>query len=123
MSSNYLHPAILLYMDRLADWSSYFTYAKGDGVDIESERQALMGVLETTANICSEVEESCRETWEEPATLVDGNVILPAATQKAYDLLKESGIVSLNVKEKYGGFGLGHFGRNISSCVRPGCTT
>ena len=109
MSSNYLHPAIHLYMDRLADWQAYFTLRKGDDVDVESEHAALMGVLETAAGICSSVEESCRESWDEPARLEDGEVILPEATQNAYDLLKESGIVSLNVAEEYGGFDLPHF--------------
>ena len=89
--SGYLHDGILLYLDRLADWESYFNLAKGDDADAESEREALRGVLETAASICEEIETESRETWDTPAKLVDGQVILPDATQKAYDMLKEAG--------------------------------
>ncbi len=106
MSSAYLHDAILLYLEKIADWTSFFNLTKGDGVDVESESAAIKGVLETAADICAAIEESSRDSWEEPARLVDGEVVLPEATQKAYDLLKEAGIVSLNVREEWGGFEL-----------------
>jgi len=110
---SYLHDGILLYLDRLADWEQYYTLAKGEDCDVASERDALRGVLETAASICEQVQEDCRETWEEPAELVDGEVVLPDATQKAYELLKEAGLVSLSVKEEYGGFELPGFATNI----------
>jgi alkylation response protein AidB-like acyl-CoA dehydrogenase len=110
---SYLHSGILLYLDRIADWESYFSLTKGADADAESEREALRGVLETAASICEQVEDECRETWETPATLVDGEVVLPAATQKAYDLLKEAGLVSLSVREEYGGFELPGFASNV----------
>ena len=110
---SYLHDGILLYLDRLADWEQYYTLAKGEDCDVASERVALRGVLETAASICEQVQEDCRETWEEPAELVDGEVVLPDATQKAYELLKEAGLVSLSVKEEYGGFELPGFATNI----------
>ncbi|MBW2389280.1 MAG: acyl-CoA dehydrogenase family protein, partial [Deltaproteobacteria bacterium] len=110
---SYLHSGILLYLDRLADWESYFSLTKGGDADSESEREALRGVLETAASICEQVEDESRETWETPAALVDGEVVLPAATQKAYDLLKEAGLVSLSVREEYGGFELPGFASNV----------
>ncbi len=110
---SYLHNGITLYLDRVADWEQYFNLAKGEDCDIESEREALRGVLETAASICEEVEADCRETWDQPAELVDGEVIIPEATQKAYELLKEAGLVSLNVREEYGGFELPGFASNI----------
>ena len=45
----YLHDGILLYLDRLADWEQYYTLAQGEHSDVASEREALRGVLETTA--------------------------------------------------------------------------
>jgi len=124
---SYLHDGIFLYLDRLADWQSYFSLAKGEDADVESEVAALRGVLETCASICEEVEADCRETWDEPAELIDGEVILPRATQKAYDLLKEAGLVSLNVREEFGGFELPGFACNVViqmiSRANPGLMT
>ncbi|MFT5443537.1 MAG: alkylation response protein AidB-like acyl-CoA dehydrogenase [Myxococcota bacterium] len=125
--ATYLHEGILLYLDRIADWDSYFSLTKGDDVDIASEREALRAVLETAASICEGVEADCRETWETPAKLVDGEVILPEATQKALDLLQEAGLVSVNVREEYGGFHLPGFVSNIIlqmiSRANPGLMT
>jgi 3-(methylthio)propanoyl-CoA dehydrogenase len=111
--SSYLHDGILLYLDRIADWDSYFNFTKGEDSDIESERDALRGVLETAASICEEIEAPCRETWEQAAELVDGEVILPESSQKAYEMLKEAGLVSLSVREEYGGFELPGFASNV----------
>ena len=47
----YLHDGILLYLDRLADWEQYYTLAQGEHSDVASEREALRGVLETTASL------------------------------------------------------------------------
>ncbi len=124
---SYLHNGILLYLDRLADWQSYFSLTKGDDANLESEREALRGVLETAASICEQVEAESRETWETPAKLIDGEVILPEATQKAYDLLKEAGLVSLSVREEFGGFELPGFVSNVViqmvSRANPGLMT
>lgn len=111
--SSYLHDGILLYLDRIADWESYFNLAKGEDSDVDSERDALRGILETTASICEQIEGPSRETWDQMAQLVDGEVVLPEATQKAYDLLKEAGLVSLSVREEYGGFELPGFASNV----------
>jgi len=37
MSSAYLHDAILLYLEKLADWSSFYSLTKGDGVDVAGD--------------------------------------------------------------------------------------
>jgi alkylation response protein AidB-like acyl-CoA dehydrogenase len=59
--------------------------------------------------------------------LIDVEVILPEATQKAYDLLKEAGLVSLNVREEFGGFDLPGFASNVViqmiSRANPGLMT
>ncbi|MCS5618900.1 MAG: acyl-CoA dehydrogenase family protein, partial [Myxococcota bacterium] len=111
--SSYLHDGILLYLERIADWESYFNFTKGEDSDIESERDALRGVLETAASICEKIEGPCRETWDQAAELVDGEVILPESSQKAYEMLKEAGLVSLSVREEYGGFELPGFASNV----------
>ena len=41
----YLHDGLLLYLNELVDWDSYFRYQKGEDVDVEAERAALIGVL------------------------------------------------------------------------------
>ena len=111
--SSYLHDGILLYLERIADWESYFNFTKGEDSDIQSERDALRGVLETAASICEKIEGPSRETWDQAAELVDGEVILPESSQKAYEMLKEAGLVSLSVREEYGGFELPGFASNV----------
>jgi alkylation response protein AidB-like acyl-CoA dehydrogenase len=104
--SSYLQDGILIYFEELFDWDSYFRFKKGEGVDVESERAALIGVVETAAGICSEIEPLAREGWELTPSLVDGEIVQVPHLAKAYDLLREAGLVSLGVKEKYGGFDL-----------------
>ena len=58
--AGYLNDVVRLYLDELIDWESYFTWTKGDDVDVDSERAALLEVLETAAQICSELEPQTR---------------------------------------------------------------
>ena len=103
--AGYLHDGILLYFRELVDWDGYYRLRKGDDVDLEAERGALLTVLETLAGICQEIEPEAREGWEEPARLVDGEVVQPEHVRKGYERLKEAGLVSLAIGEEYGGFG------------------
>ena len=103
--AGYLHDGILLYFRELVDWDGYYRLCKGDDVDLEAERGALLAVLETLAGICQEIEPEAREGWEEPARLVDGEVVQPEHVRKGYERLKEAGLVSLAIGEEYGGFG------------------
>jgi alkylation response protein AidB-like acyl-CoA dehydrogenase len=102
----YLHDGLLVYLNELTDWDSFYRYSKGDSVDVESERAALLGVLETCAEICARIEPAALEGWEQPAQLVDGEVVPPAHIRDGYEALREAGLVSLAVKEQYGGFEL-----------------
>ena len=43
------------------DWDNYFRLRKGDDVDVELERDALVSVLETSAEICREISEAKAE--------------------------------------------------------------
>jgi len=103
---NYLSDGLLLYINQLIDWESYFHWRKGPDVDVAAEREALLGVLETAAAICAEIEQEARPGWEQSARLEDGRVIYPPHIQKGYDMLAEAGLVSLGVEEQYGGFEL-----------------
>jgi alkylation response protein AidB-like acyl-CoA dehydrogenase len=103
---NYLSNAVLLYVNELIDWDSFYAWHKGPDVDVDSERAALVGILETAAGICAEIETDAREGWEQAARLENGEVIYPAHIQKGYDMLAAAGLVSLGVKEEYGGFEL-----------------
>ena len=111
--ASYLHDGILLYLKDLVDWDGYYRLRKGEDVDLEAERGAMMTVLETVAEICQGIEPEAREGWEEPAKLVDGEVVQPAHIRNAYDKLKEAGLVSLAIEEQYGGFALPIFAANV----------
>jgi alkylation response protein AidB-like acyl-CoA dehydrogenase len=104
--AGYVHDGLLVYLNRLVDWDSYFQLRKGEGVDVEAERSALVGVLETVAEICREIEVESREHWAEPARLVNGQVELPAHVQRGYERLRAAGLVSLGIEERFGGFAL-----------------
>jgi alkylation response protein AidB-like acyl-CoA dehydrogenase len=104
--TGYLHDGILIYLGDLVNWGDYYRLRRGDAADVEAERAALQSILETTAEICRQVEVEARESWEEPARLENGEVVVPAYLQKAYDNLREAGLVSLSIREEYGGFEL-----------------
>ena len=111
--SAYLGDAVLLYLQELIDWESYFTWRKGEASDLEVDRAALHEVLETGAQICEEMEPALRAGWDECARLEDGEVIYPPHIQEALDKLREAGLVSFGVDEEYDGFGLPSFVANV----------
>jgi alkylation response protein AidB-like acyl-CoA dehydrogenase len=112
--SDYLNDVVGLYLNELIDWESYFAWRKGEDVDVDGEREALAGVLETAAQICAGFEGAMRAGWEEDARLEDGKVIYPAHIADAYAQLKEAGLISFGVEEKYGGFELPSFVANVT---------
>ncbi len=104
--ADYLHDGVLLYLNQMVDWDSYYHMRKGDDVDVVSEREALLGVLQTAAQICREIEPESRSGWHEPSRLENGEVVWPPAIQRGYERLREAGLVSYSVREEYGGFEL-----------------
>lgn len=104
--AGYLSDGILVYLEGLIDWDQYFHYRKGDGVDVDAERAALRGVLETCAEVCEQIEPLARAGWAEEARLEDGEVVKPEHSRRGYELLRDAGLVSLAVKEEHGGFDL-----------------
>ena len=109
----YFSPVVGLYLDKLLPWDEYFELRNGVGADLESERGTLRTVLETAAQICSELEPELRAGWHAEARLEDGDVRLPPHIQKAYDTLAGSGLVSFGVEEAYGGYGLPTWVTNV----------
>jgi alkylation response protein AidB-like acyl-CoA dehydrogenase len=104
--ADYLNDGILLYLRDLVDWEGYYRLRRGDDADVEAERAALETIVETMAGICQGIEPEAREAWEEPAKLVDGEVVVPQYIEKAYEMFREAGLVSVGVNEKYGGYDL-----------------
>lgn len=104
--ASYLNDGMLLYLDHLVDWDTYYRWRKGEDVDAASERETLRVICDTAAEICASIEPDARAGWEEAARLVDGEVQVPEHIQAGYDKLREAGIVSLGVDEAYGGVGL-----------------
>ena len=111
--SAYLSDAVLLYLQELIEWESYFSWRKGEASDVELERAALREVLETAAQICAEQEPKLRAGWYECPRFEGGEVHFPPHIQETYDKLREAGLISFGVEEEYGGFGLPSFVANV----------
>ena len=111
--SEYMGDAVLLYLQELIDWESYFNWRKGEASDVEVDRAALKDVLETAAQICEEQEPALRAGWHQSATLEGDEVVFPPHIQETIDKLREAGLVSFGVEEEYGGFGLPSFVSNV----------
>ncbi len=111
--TDYLSDVVLLYLQELIDWESYFKWRKGEATDADAERAALREVLETAAQICEEHEPELRAGWHESARLENGEVVYPAHIAKTLEKLSEAGLISFGVEEKYGGFGLPSLVANV----------
>ncbi|TMA35628.1 MAG: hypothetical protein E6J87_03100 [Deltaproteobacteria bacterium] len=109
----YLSPIVELYLKHLIPWDEYFALRKGSDVDARTERETLESVLQTAAQICTELEPSLRASWHAEAKLVGGEVQYPPAIRAAYDTLARAGLVSFGVSEGYGGYGLPSWMANV----------
>jgi len=109
----YLSPVVELYLRHLISWDEYFALRKGSDADAASERETLESVLQTAAQICTELEPSLRASWHAEAKLVGGEVQYPPAIRSAYDTLARAGLVSFGVSETYGGYGLPSWMANV----------
>jgi alkylation response protein AidB-like acyl-CoA dehydrogenase len=111
--SAYLSDVVLLYLDELIDWESYFNWRRGEASDLDVDRAALREVLETAAQICEEQEPKLRAGWDQSARLENGKVLYPPHIAETLDKLRQAGLVSFGVEEQYGGFGLPAFVSNV----------
>jgi len=102
--SNYFDASMRLYLEKLIDWDRLLGLLRQGKVDREAEVGAYRSVLETVAALASSFERPAREAWEAPAELTpDGGARPPEHIRKAYDALRQNGLVALPVAEEYGG--------------------
>ena len=88
--SNYLTPAMRLYLERLVDWEGLLSLRRGGPVDREAELGAFRTILETAGALAAEFERPAREGWFAEAELTaDGGARPPAHIRAAYEKLKE----------------------------------
>jgi alkylation response protein AidB-like acyl-CoA dehydrogenase len=105
--SDYLSDTARLYLKELVDWETLLTLWRGESVDVEAEVGAYQTILETAASLVQGFEAEARENWSAEAELTpDGGAVSPPHIRRAYDQLREAGLVSLPVAEEYGGYGL-----------------
>ena len=109
----YLSDVVLLYLDELIDWDSYFNWRRGEASDVPVDRAALREVLETAAQICQAQEPKLRAGWQQSARLEKGQVVYPPHIAETLEKLRAAGLVSFGVDEQYGGFGLPAFVANV----------
>jgi alkylation response protein AidB-like acyl-CoA dehydrogenase len=96
-----------LYVDQLMDWEPLLMLRSGESVDVAAEVGAYRTILETVAALAADFEKPARENWSAEAELTpDGGAAPPAHMRKAYEQLREAGLVSLPVPEEYGGYGV-----------------
>ena len=88
--SAYLNDVIRLYLDELVDWEAYFAWSKGGVPDVDAERDALLGIVETAAQICAGLEPETRAGWDEEAQLEDGVVVPPPHITRAYEPIRDA---------------------------------
>jgi hypothetical protein len=76
-------------------------------VDLEAEIGAYRTILETTASLAASFEPEARKNWSVEAELTpDGGAQSPPHICRAYEALREAGLVALTVGEAHGGFAL-----------------
>ncbi|HKA14871.1 MAG TPA: acyl-CoA dehydrogenase family protein, partial [Myxococcota bacterium] len=109
----YFSPVVDLYLQHMIAWDEYFDLRGGAQADPRAERETLETVLQTAAQICTELEPSLRASWHAEAKLVGGEVQYPPAIRAAYDTLAKAGLVSFGVAEAYGGYGLPSWVANV----------
>lgn len=105
--ADYFGGAMRLYLERLVDWEALLRLRRGAAFDLDAETGAFRSVLETAASLAESFEEEARRNWHAEASLTeDGGATSPPHIRRAYDALREAGLLSLSVDEEFGGHGL-----------------
>ena len=47
----YLNDGVLIYMNQLIDWDTYFQRRKGDSTDVDAECAAMLDILRTSGTV------------------------------------------------------------------------
>ena len=105
--ADYFNTGMQLYLDHLVDWKELLETRSGGPVDVEAEVGAFRTILETAGALAASFEPEARKNWaaEAEATPDDG-AQSPPHIRRAYDQLREAGLISLTVGEQYGCYGL-----------------
>jgi alkylation response protein AidB-like acyl-CoA dehydrogenase len=104
---DYFGAARRLYLDRMVDWEYLLDLLRAGPADAETEVGAFRSVLETAAELVAGFEAEARKGWHAEAELTeDGGAASPPHIRRAYEALREAGLVSLTVNEAYGGYAL-----------------
>ena len=104
---DYFGAARRLYLERMVDWEYLLDLLRADSADATAEVGAYRSVLETAAELCAGFEGEARRNWHAEAELTeDGGAASPPHIRRAYETLREAGLVSLTVSEAYGGYAL-----------------
>jgi alkylation response protein AidB-like acyl-CoA dehydrogenase len=102
--SDYFNATMRLYLEKLIDWDGLLGLLREGKIDREAEVGAYRTLLETVASLASTFERPAREAWDAEAELTpDGGAQPPPHIRKAYDTLRENGLVALPIAERYGG--------------------
>jgi alkylation response protein AidB-like acyl-CoA dehydrogenase len=105
--SDYFNSGMRLYLDHLVDWKALLEIRSGGSTDVDAEVGAYRTILETASALAASFESEARKNWAAEAELTpDGGAQSPPHIRRAYDALREAGLVSLTVGEEYGGYGL-----------------
>jgi len=105
--TDYYNSGMRLYLDHLVDWKTLLEIRSGGTVDVDAEVGAYRTILETAAALAASFEPEARKNWAAVAELTpDGGAQSPPHIRNAYDQLREAGLISLTVSERYGGYGL-----------------
>jgi len=105
--TDYYNSGMRLYLDHLVDWKTLLEIRSGGTVDVDAEVGAYRTILETAAALAASFEPEARKNWAALAELTpDGGAQSPPHIRRAYDQLREAGLISLTVSEQYGGYGL-----------------
>jgi alkylation response protein AidB-like acyl-CoA dehydrogenase len=104
---DYFGAARRLYLDRMVDWEYLLDLRRAEPADAAAEVGAFRSVLETAAELVAGFEAEARTRWHAEAELTeDGGAASPPHIRRAYQALREAGLVSLTVDEAYGGYAL-----------------
>ncbi len=109
MSDDFFNSDMRFFLENRIDWPRYLRLKNGAPVDAAGELEDWHAILRTAADICTEIAPMARAGWHDEVVLEDGVVRVPPHIAKAYDLLKQAGLVCLPVSPRWGGAGSSMF--------------
>ena len=90
MASEFFNRDMQLFIDHSVDWNRYFRL-RGTDVEVAREVATFKQILETTADVCTDLEAGARDHWYEEVTLQNGAVVVPPHIAAGYERLRTAG--------------------------------